>query len=235
MKKEICKIQLNNHYFDNKILTLFPHEKRLNLIFGPNGSGKTTLGRAIYNIKENQTNNKEAKFLDKNKELVNISLKDKSNIFVFNEDFKEKNLLFKDRPDQLNAIVIFGEEVKKETDINILENEKNVLQDKITKLNNLLKPNNQLSPVFIYEQIKKHLSKNWLKEQKEILNDPSITLKDEDIQKVIKTKCTSFNHTKYNSEKKDYQKLLKNTKFLFNPESININTIDEKHYRDLLT
>jgi len=83
-------------------LNLFPQDTRYSIIYGENGSGKSTIAKAMFNAKKNNINlkvfNKDGEF-DFN-----------SHIYVFNEQFVDENIRFKENG--LSTIIRLGDDAK---------------------------------------------------------------------------------------------------------------------------
>jgi len=122
MNKSIASILINGKCFTNESkLNLFSKEKeRISIIYGKNGSGKSTIAEAFSAYKRGDIT-----------EFTNISLyafddstaflsdEDKQNIFVFDEKYIEDSIRL--RKDGLNTIVMLGEQVNLEKQIEGLE------------------------------------------------------------------------------------------------------------------
>ena len=105
MLKDIIGIRLCGANFEktSDILLLDPHEGNGNkpktvrgtLLYGRNGAGKSTLAKAIKKGKgEIQDTITQAEFLDVNHSPVVLTDEDKSCIFVFDEEYVDKNIKF---------------------------------------------------------------------------------------------------------------------------------------------
>ncbi len=109
-------------FFTNESLKLLPY--RFNILYGRNGSGKSSISRAIA-----------AYVSDLSIESPNIEFdnplddEDKKHVFVFNEDYIEKNI--KVEQDGLAPIIMLGEQV--ELDDAIKESEKRLSKIKDEK------------------------------------------------------------------------------------------------------
>lgn len=118
MFEKINKAIVNGKCFtdDTDILLYENRKNKVAIIYGKNGSGKSTLGEAIDHIHFPNDNIKRVSLFDfeGNEILLDDSLK--NNIFVFNEDFINKNISISG--DGLSTIIMLGEQndVEKEID-----------------------------------------------------------------------------------------------------------------------
>lgn len=127
MIKNISKIEFNGAAFPEGIELSFFNStnERMALIFGRNGSGKSTISRAIRKAKgESEKEIISAKFEDyDNNEVVFDSNWD-NEIFVFDENYVQKNVRLK--LEGLDTIVMFGKQVELDDKIlSAMENLKN--------------------------------------------------------------------------------------------------------------
>ena len=78
------------------------------LLYGRNGSGKSTIARAFRLARgEEQPAIKQVSFIDKDGKSVTLSDDEKKRIFVFDEDFVNEKVKFKE--DHLDTIIMLGE------------------------------------------------------------------------------------------------------------------------------
>ena len=119
MLKDITGIRLCGANFDRlvDILLLDPHDGKkikpvkATLLYGRNGAGKSTLARAMMKAKgEQQDSIVQAAFLDNNSSPILLTNEEQSRIFVFNEDFVDKNI--KLRESGLNTIIMLGQQAE---------------------------------------------------------------------------------------------------------------------------
>ena len=121
MLKDIIGIRLCGANFEktSDILLLDPHEGNGNkpktvrgtLLYGRNGAGKSTLAKAIKKGKgEIQDTITQAEFLDVNNSPVVLTDEDKSCIFVFDEEYVDKNIKFCESG--LNTIIMLGHQAE---------------------------------------------------------------------------------------------------------------------------
>lgn len=119
MLKDITGIRLCGANFDRlvDILLLDPHDGKkikpvkATLLYGRNGAGKSTLARAMMKAKgEQQDSIVQAAFLDNNGSPILLTNEEQSRIFVFNEDFVDKNI--KLRESGLNTIIMLGQQAE---------------------------------------------------------------------------------------------------------------------------
>ncbi len=151
-------ISFNNSgdsFFSNESLPILPY--RFNILYGRNGSGKSSISRAISAyVSDSSMESPHIEF----DEPLNDD--DKKHIFVFNEDYIEKNI--KVEQDGLHPIIMLGEQV--ELDLQIKEYE--------AVLNKILEEKSQLvcslntevigSVANKYEDIHKQLLKQLRKD-----------------------------------------------------------------------
>ena len=118
MLKEICSIELCGANFENltrlDIFNSMDREKHKTikgtLLYGRNGAGKSTIARGFRKIiGESGLPIRQAWFLDKNGAPIILTESEKRNIFVFDEDYVNKNVRLQE--DHLDTIVMLGEQV----------------------------------------------------------------------------------------------------------------------------
>ena len=118
MFEKINKAIINGKCFteDTEILLYEKPENRISIIYGKNGSGKSTLGEAIDFIHSQNDNINKVSLFDFEGNEISLDEILKNNIFVFNEDFINRNISISD--DGLSTIIMLGEQndVEKEID-----------------------------------------------------------------------------------------------------------------------
>ena len=134
MRKEISRIRIRSKFFDPSVdLCLFEKDKNTNdiaqisLIYGQNGTGKTTISKAISNIKTQDNSEIEAELFDYSYTPVNLSENERKEIFVYNDDFMENKVRFRNE-DKMGVIVMLGEQVD-------IDNEILGKKDEVKKIN----------------------------------------------------------------------------------------------------
>lgn len=119
MLKDVAGIRVCGANFENPSNILFfdPHSgnkiKKVSgsLIYGRNGAGKSTLAKAIKKAKDEfQETSIQADFVDLNNSTLELSSDDKSHIFVFDEEYVDKNVKFQESG--LSTIVMLGHQVE---------------------------------------------------------------------------------------------------------------------------
>lgn len=111
MYESIAGIKFQGAAFRQRTkMTFFKNEKnRICLIYGKNGSGKSTISRAVQKIKGcDYPQITDAKYIDKDGNEVTVKEENQDHIFVFNEDYIEKNVRVKE--DGLSTIVLLGDQ-----------------------------------------------------------------------------------------------------------------------------
>ncbi len=167
MINEINSIEIKGGYFSSAAnYKVFENDVRMSIIYGKNGSGKSSISKAISSTDGEYV----CKYYDANRSLLTIPFE---NIFVFNEDFINKQVQIKE--EGLDAIILLGNMV----DISKKIKEKNSEYDKIEKEKNTVKEvfdntynssQNALSPTAIMSKIKEKLKDNgnWVSRKEKI-------------------------------------------------------------------
>lgn len=116
MLDKISKIKVNGSYFDTLTeFELFKHqgkegkEKSIKsaLIYGRNGAGKSTIAKAFRKIKGDDVPDITfASCFDRNDCQLQLTNDDKAAIYVFDEEYIDKNIKFKE--DNIDTIVMLG-------------------------------------------------------------------------------------------------------------------------------
>ncbi len=149
-------------FSDNTSLTLYPNTNdRISVIYGKNGSGKSTISMGFYNLtQETPSTDITLKLLDNTDSILN-SADYKNNIFVFNEQYIDKNVKIDD--DGLGTIVLLGGQVDIQTDIDkhvSLEAERKIEWEKSQeRLSEYKTRTNPLSPEYHLDKIRMMLKK----------------------------------------------------------------------------
>ncbi len=113
--QKVAGIKFNNYKKEEQQLMLFLRERKgkkipsgISIVYGANGSGKTTISRAISNC-VNNTPGQSTKFINEDGKALNDEIENLDNVFIFNEDFINNNILIKD--DGIKTIVLIGEDI----------------------------------------------------------------------------------------------------------------------------
>ena len=103
-------------FADNTSLMLYPNTNdRISVIYGKNGSGKSTISMGFNNLASDTPSlDISLKLLGENSSVL-TSEEYKDNIFVFNEQYIDKNVKIDD--DGLGTIILLGGQVDIQTDI----------------------------------------------------------------------------------------------------------------------
>ncbi|EFB92602.1 AAA family ATPase [Prevotella bivia] len=199
MFENFKKINIKGGYFDEETELRLFNEDSLSILYGRNGSGKSTIARCLKQLCETEEERiKREENIAQGKETnytvssdVSITDEYKPNVFVFDEDFLQNNIKVKD--DGLNAIIMLGEQVELDEQINA-NNEK--LSKKVEELNQqeelLRKYENKednVSPLYYWEQIRNGLREEggWADIDRELKGNSVKSRVTEDlIDKLIK-------------------------------------------------
>ena len=179
MLSDIKGIKFEGAAFDNETtLQIFSQSEadRISLIFGRNGSGKSTISRAVAQASgsEDVEDIISAKFVDSSNTDVTISEDEKKCIFVFNEDYTNSRVRFKE--DGLSTIVMFGdvvdiaEQIEKATEE--LDKAEKDHKEQIEKYSPYVNSNSIQSPENQYEKVKAKLKgdKSWADRERLIMD-----------------------------------------------------------------
>lgn len=190
MIKDIKNVEIQGGFFSELAkFEIFQNENdRISIIYGKNGSGKSSIAKAISDYKNNDFSTfNHIKFTDnQDNEIV---IPDKQNIFVFNEEFIEKNIKF--ASEGLNTIVMFGEQGDLDEQLQSVQKSKNEIESKLEiEQSNLLKYNdnsNVLNPDYYYHQIENNLKQdgNWATRDMNIKNNSRKSSVNNDIVNLV--------------------------------------------------
>lgn len=214
MKEIFKKVSIDNDFFGSVVLDIFDKDKeRVSVIYGANGTGKTTIGRAFSFIKNpievfDFINN--SSILDESNGPIILSDEEKQKIYVFNEDFIDKEVSFRSF-DKMKSIVMFGKNIENEAKISELnkkiENDKKAVCD--LKLERYDDKKDSLSHLMYYDQIKKEASQDWAVEEQIILERQSKPPVSEEVMKKILEYnfAQKFDLNEYETKKTSFQKI----------------------------
>lgn len=112
MLEKIRKISIKgNSFFEDNIIEMFNDKEHYLFVYGNNGSGKSTISKAFGFIKNSYNDDFDSvELYDSDNNVISLSNIETDKIFVFNEDFVDNYV--KIQPDGMSAIVMFGEQVK---------------------------------------------------------------------------------------------------------------------------
>ena len=101
MLKDIAGIRLRGANFkkESDLLLFYSTKKndivRGTLLYRRNGAGKSTIAKAVRKARgESQNTIENAEFLDNNNSPITLTDDEKSHIFVFDEEYVDKNVKF---------------------------------------------------------------------------------------------------------------------------------------------
>lgn len=209
------KIQGKCFAHETKFVFFTKKEDRISLVYGKNGSGKSTISEGIkVSSDKDYPTELSATFIDENQhDLTLPEIKD--NVFVFNENFIDKNIKIDD--DGLGTIILLGGQTDIQTQIDKCQNEIDKAQEEYTQADVLhqqyLQSNNPLSPRYYWQRIQDTLKKDggWAERDSKLKGNRRNTSVTDDIITEI---CNlSFSQTyeelqnEFNEKKKLYDKL----------------------------
>ena len=212
MIDKIKGISIQGRCFSNDTsLMLYPNANdRISVIYGKNGSGKSTISMGFYNLTQETSISDITLKLTDNTNSTLSSDEYKNNIFVFNEQYIDKNVKIDD--DGLGTIVLLGGQVDIQSDIDkhtVLENERKTEWEKAQeRLTEYQTRTNPLSPEYHLDKIRTILKKpgGWSETDSKIkgnkLNSP---VRDDILFEICKLKPsdTIDNLKKQFDEKKE--------------------------------
>ena len=182
MINDIAGIEIKSAFFDkNARLTLLYNNNTIakaSLLYGRNGTGKSTIAKAFRKIKGEQIPEIEKALLfNKDGTIVNIPDEEKTNIYVFDEQFVNDNLRLKE--DGLSSIIMLGEQAgltdlidEASKELAKAEEERDNKKVTIDKYNDY---NNVISPYYYSEKMIQTLRKgNGWADRKHIIEGSKI-------------------------------------------------------------
>lgn len=167
MFDRISTIQLQGaNFLSPTVLQILDSSKgnfeKISLIYGCNGSGKSTIAKVFRKISgEEIPNIAISNILDSNGSLITLPESYKTNVFVFDEDFVNKNVCIDNNG--LDSIVMLGEQADLTTQIESAKKELLDAESEVAKkesvLNEYTDNSNIKSPGFYIKKMKEILSK----------------------------------------------------------------------------
>lgn len=161
---QIRGMEIKSSYFSNQhTFSLFQENKdRLSIVLGRNGSGKSTIARGFDNLKTGKHTDIAVNLLDEENNVITLE-DDSKNIFVFNEQYIENKIKVQEYG--VNSIVLLGDQVKIDTEIEQLSKEKEELKKIVEEYQKQLEDfkdyKNPISSLYYFENIKNILRKTW--------------------------------------------------------------------------
>lgn len=165
-------------------------------IYGNNGSGKSSIAKWFRNYKASIEESDSEYIYDFHNNIVNLPEDKLKSIHIFDEEFIENNI--KVDADGINSIVILGESVQLNSDIQCIKRiieKRNKIKENIS--NTINKYNEELST--LDEELKRTLQSEWAERNRRILKHQrrsSVT------DTVISTIRRSTVNSEYNYEDK---------------------------------
>lgn len=154
---KLKSIELNEGIFDGEELELFSKKRKASIIFARNGEGKSTIARSLNQASDNIILYDYSGNTHQGEEIENS--------YVFNEDFIRENIYLKENG--IKSLLIMGDNVKLEKDIEKVEFEKKELNNEIHTLED--KQNKITEEISKLDgQIKSVLKSHWAARGKDI-------------------------------------------------------------------
>lgn len=167
MFENFKKIKIKGGYFEEETELQLFYKYPLSVLYGRNGSGKSTIARCLKQLceseeerikrEENVIQGTETNYIVSSD--VPITDEYKSNVFVFDEDFLQNNVKIKD--DGLNAIVMLGEQIELDEQINANNEKLSKKVEEVSQQEELIKKCenkwDNISPLFYWEQLRNGL------------------------------------------------------------------------------
>lgn len=165
-------------------------------IYGNNGSGKSSIAKWFRNYKDSIVESDSEYIYDFHNNVVNLSEDKLKSIHIFDEEFIENNI--KVDADGINSIVILGESVQLNSDIQCIKRiieKRNKIKENIS--NTINKYNEEL--LTLNEELKRTLQSEWAERNRRILKHQRRTSVTDT---VISTISRSTVNSEYNYEYK---------------------------------
>lgn len=218
-EEEVC-LELFEGKFDGTNQT---KNDRVSLLFGRNGSGKSTIARGLHQLEIDEVgeDDKVALIDERNSEIV-LNDSNRKSIFVFNEDYVEKKV--KIAQDGLDTIVILGEQIDIDSQIDEKKKELSKVQIKLQEFESELAEyddkENEKSPDYWMNRITTSLKGvgHWAERDREIKGNRSASpVHKNTYQDFVGLKPTSTREdleTEYRTKKHRYFSLKDSAAFL---------------------
>lgn len=165
MFEKLEKIKIKGGHFESQqTLNLFAGKSPLSIVYGRNGSGKTTIAKAMRQLIGNDSEQPtDEGYITYEIELGLDDLKThKNSVFIFDEDFVRENVRTKENG--LESIVMLGEQVNLNDQIDNKKEKKRAIELKIKELtNDKLKYEDSAatsSPHYFFTEIRAELRKD---------------------------------------------------------------------------
>lgn len=234
MIKQIASLAVKGRCFtDEKVFCFFPKtDVRLSLVYGANGSGKSTISRAFQALTQETDSDIQARALDAGGNEIELA---SPAIAVFNEDYIDANVKIDD--DGLGSIVLLGEQVELQTQIETAQAQVDKEKRKLDAQKNALAPYlvcaNPLSPQYHWERIRSILrdSSQWAKRDSQIKGNQIKSAVTEVIMKEICGMTVRDSLDQLETDFTEKSKLLKSATTQNPAYTFPVKTITEK--RDL--
>lgn len=201
---------------DNKDSGLMPINLSLldltnssSIIYGRNGSGKSTISRML-NLKKNMTEFEDDMIKVQNYEGVDYSYDEIQNIHVYSEFFVDENIKFKE--DGLDTIILLGEDVKVDDELNSTKKTLTNLEKQIEeiKLEDYINPKSLLNPEMYEKKIIKELKKDgvWAQRKKSIVGgNRNASVNRETISEIKRNHSERISLEAFNKQLDEYKDL----------------------------
>lgn len=171
MIEQVAGISIRGRCFSEmKPFIFFPNKDvRLALIYGANGSGKSTISKAFRNTMSQEYPELQVETINASGDAIALT---SPSISVFDEDYIDRNVKIND--DGLGSIVLLGEQVELQSEIDTSEERIRVEKSKLEALQISRAPYidvaNIVSPQYHWERIKLILkgTSEWARKDSEI-------------------------------------------------------------------
>lgn len=171
MIEQLAGVSIQGRCFiETKPFIFFPQKDvRLALIYGANGSGKSTISKAFRNIISPEYPELQVKIKKSNNDAITLT---SLPIFVFDEEYIDRNVKIND--DGLGSIVLLGEQVELQSQIDDADRKLQTEQEKLEACEMAKAPYsdaaNIASPQYHWERIKSILKETseWARRDSEI-------------------------------------------------------------------
>lgn len=198
MFENFKKINIQGGYFEDPVtLEVFKGADPLSIVYGRNGSGKTTIARCVKQLAESDEERtaREEKVAngDETDYTVSsdaaISDEHKKDVFVFDEDFLRDNVRVE--KDGLNTIVMLGEQVELDEQINAKTEELRRKTEEYNQQDELVKKyanaGENISPLYYWNQIREGLraEDGWAEMDRQLKGNRVMSRITDDVVKTL--------------------------------------------------